>query len=555
MENGRKKILNIFVMSIILLSLIANSYFVSASVPTSAQVDDKILDVDGNPLTVSGDGTTSTVSADNVNIDMNGGSGTDDTASVDITTPDSHNMSVDVNNSGSVDLNDGDTANPTTSFRYDDVENQTTLNIDDGEGYSTGGVSSDLDTNVHVVQDVDSGAVADLGMEEGKFTLSGGFESPVVEFQMVIAPDGSNVTFSYLLSTDDIHTVTYAKDGNIYTSTNGAPPTVLLDPGADGAPVSSTGLNIARYFGVTTIQWGGIIVTLTEFLDLSGTIQLEVFIVYLGIFTLNFINCWSWWSLFSGYLIFGWYWRGYSWIWITFYYNWLVYELVYVFIWEYTGIKIEYYYISMVYIVITWWSLTIFIWWYLDYMFWEFKFVWFIWIFHWQITWRVTWWWIFWVWHIHWILPVVVLYIPVYYIPPIVDIDVYEEKYNASSDTLDLTYELKDLYGYPVTATSVTVKVEGINHVATSLGNGLYNVEVTSISTANPIDIEVSAVVPFVVLVDKLDYTLDINEVECLSRPLVATIATFHPATLIAFSGITILGLVYAISKKKRKSN
>jgi hypothetical protein len=267
-------------------------------------------------------------------------------------------------------------------------------------------------------------------------------------------------------------------------------------------------------------------------------------------FFVTIVDCWTW-IFNSGYVIFGW-WSVYGWIWFEFYSWWWLYELMYIFIWEVYDIKIEVYYleIEMIYFVITWSSLTIFIWYYLNIIVWEFKYVCLFWIFHWQITWNLTWTWWFSIYYIHWVLPVVIFYVPIIYIPPIVDIEVLEEKYYE--DTLELAYELTDLYGNPVVGAVVNVQVNGVGSQAIDMGGGIYEVNFNNVDTSSPVNILVDAAVPNVALVDSLDYTIDLTEYCVCPECPDSTIPGFQLIPVILVSTAAIVSVALIIRKKMR---
>lgn len=246
-------------------------------------------------------------------------------------------------------------------------------------------------------------------------------------------------------------------------------------------------------------------------------------------------------------------------LYITYYSTWWWYHygLLYVFVWSSSNIKIECFWYDYFYVVWNWYWFTL-IWWWEDYICWEFKIVIVDWFFVFNIQWTLEIW-NFWI-EVHytnWILPVMIIQVPILYIPPIVDIQVYYELYDANTDELNLTYRLVDLYGNPINNAIVDVSVDGVNKSAQYCNDGLYFVSFSQAKKADKWDIVVNATVPNVVLVDKIEYSLDIDEVEiipcdeCPQCPEISTTSWI----IIGGSGVAITFIGYLLLRKSKALN
>jgi len=204
---------------------------------------------------------------------------------------------------------------------------------------------------------------------------------------------------------------------------------------------------------------------------------------------------------------------------ITFYNTWFdndFYGLVFLFVYDDIDFKLEFFYHNYAYAVFTWDELTL-VWWFWDNVFYfEYKYIFDVWILDWTISWNtihidiVTWW--FNIYYVNWNYPVAIFQIPMTEFIPIVDIDVYSEIYDADKNQMNLTYILKDLYNNIITNAIVDIKVENTIKSATNLGNGLYFASFNITNKTDAWNINVNATVPHVSIIDNLLYTLDIDE-------------------------------------------
>jgi len=437
MKSMKIKSISCLIISLFVIGVVINGNLASASLPESSQANES-LDVDGNQVLVDSNGIESTIDTEDASITMFGGTGSDTQGDIRIDSATSHDYGMSVTNAGDLSLYDIDTILPYVEWGTDIGVNSSELDLY-GEG-KTGTLYSNLDGNMHMINDQESNLSAYLALDSGNMQFDD-IENSQNNIQLLITPVQIYILFSGYENANLSYTIT----GDINWGA-----TVIFPGGVDGETVENfggaipEGVNISRYFGVLTIQFRGIVITLTETGIVPG-FSLDISVVYFNIFLITFFDCWNW--FFAGYIVFGWFFYG-TWIWITFYVNWFIFELVYVFIWEYIGLKIEYYYTEVIYVIVSWWSLTIIIWYYWDIIIWEFKYVINFWIFHWNIIVNhvvLHWQWNFWFYYVYWILPVIVVTVPILYIPPVVDIDVYNEYYNAEEDILNLIYKLTDM--------------------------------------------------------------------------------------------------------------
>ncbi|MBN2157417.1 MAG: hypothetical protein JW776_15330 [Candidatus Lokiarchaeota archaeon] len=538
MESNKIKVASYLIISIILIGVISNISFVNASSPKSAQGDSANLDVDGHDLNI--DGTTNTVGSDEVNIVMNP---MEMEAQMDILTDQGNQYLLFALNTGGLFLGDG--MGWTTGAYADPVSNTTHMALAE-----FGSIYTDLTTNVHTIEDIAGNYNAELNMENGDF-LFNDTSNEDTTLRVVIIP---GVEILLFFTDNPGYLIEIFIDGTI-TIDEGV--TIVFTPGEEGDktvyPVIG-GINVTRFHDTTIIQYFNMKFVLHNYFN--GVLWVGIGEIFFGNHHIQIVDIWNW--FLTGYLIYGWFSPIYGWIWIEFYLHWWYYELIYVLVWEIYGYKIEVYYleIELIYFVVTWSSLTVFIWWYEFAIVWEFKFIYLFWIFHWQITWHIinlTWFWWFNVYYIYWSLPVVILYVPILYIPPIVDIDVYCEIYDVDNKTLQLDYILTDLYGQPILGADVDVTVKGTTYSMNEIGGGQYQKIIFDLENTEAFNIRVNATVPGVALIEELEYVLNCLTSECPACPECppsSTIPGYHLIPLILISAAAVISVVLVIRKK-----
>ncbi|MBD3354242.1 MAG: hypothetical protein GF364_22360 [Candidatus Lokiarchaeota archaeon] len=544
MKNKKIALISAAIISLFVIGYFANAWFVCATIPESSLADSESLDVNGNNLSI--DPTNREVETDDAAVSWSDpGDDTSPASTITntISENDSPTQSATVGDDGSLLLQNGSDPDPTIGWNYNQPLNETTLSFYDTIAVAS--INTDLTNNVHEISHEADLYEAKIEMADGILTFNTtDMEVELAQGLKIIIGEG---VVSVVFWITELYQIDILETGQIFEIGGSGTEDFASGEEKDVVFFSSyipPGVNVSRFHGVTTIQWFDLLLVLTE----------DSMEIFWGVFHPTIWYYWMWWASPLNVYI-DWIWllpTGYYVTFLFYRYWWLTWDgLIYVFIYDYYNIKLEFYwYEYYVYTVWVWWSWTIWIW-YWDIIVYEFKWIWDIWIFHWQIQWTLTvwvWWW--WIYYIHWTLPVAVFTVPIYYIPPIVDIDVSSEVYNAENDQLTLTYLLTDLYGNPVDATSVSVTVDGSPHSTTELGNGLYQLTVSSIAAKEEaISISVSAIVQGVALIDNLDYTLDVDEY-CAS-PGGSDIPGPHIGLLIAFSMLAVVGLMVLMRKKR----
>lgn len=536
MKSKKISAMTFCVIAMITISVLSGAYFVGAQIPESSAEDTSITAGSNNMNILP---SSNQLSFDEeIDIAWTGDPNTPSTTMAwNIDRMGETQIAGEMSQEGITDFYNG--SDQIAQYHYDSATNISNLMLWADESYPLGNVRSDINDNEHTVIDNENGFRAFMVMQElGHFEVG---DADTSGYEL------SNVTIDIM---EMYIRISFPELGGIFVDVyetgqiddnTGTPIFLPGDTRHDEAVMGF--LNITVYDSWICIDYLDVVIFIYD-----GYMELNY-----GVFRLTWFNIWTW--AVSGYVDFIWMYNPMVYITFVFYLSWYwtYYGLIYVFIWDIYDIKLEYFYYGYVYCVWTWWLLTIELWYYIDIIIWEFKFIWNVWIIHWQIQWNTTiwifWWWIY---YVHWTLPVVVLRVPIIYIPPVVDIDVYKEEYDAENDQLTLIYWLKDLYGHNVTGATVTATVEGSDKTASELGHGLYQVTVTSLAAqSDPIDIEISATVPNVALVDSLNYELDIDEASG-SSPGGNDIPGYSTIGMLLISTVSLLALAFLVKKRQK---